>query len=337
MQNVSPELNVIESEITKLKKSSFSLDSKFLDSFFDPIPKGIGKYVFLLFIVVTVTNILALFVILIYYIFGPRKTRHARPRKDTAEEWFKYAEKCQKYSFRNEIIDGYIRALELEPDNGQILLRYNQYLVSELVHNKTPATGQPVGMKVNKQEGNSYETFTNLVDEWMTSHKGELFPNPLKPKQKEKVFTLATWASFDNKKYDKCLKYGEYCLAINELDQTKKGREEKIELLLLLSCSEVLQNDIEKGIEYLLQALTLASNSSKTTQAMVWELTGEYFYENKKESSAEYCFVLAQKKDMRRWISAYRLFRWYSKQNDYKKSSLYKNRYIRMQKELSPL
>ena len=70
---------------------------------------------------------------------------------------------------------------------------------------------------------------------------------------------------------------------------------------------------------------------------MGWELLGEYFNENKQVRTAETCYLLAQKKDARRWISAFRLFKIYSKIGNMRKSEFYKQRYIRMQKELSPL
>lgn len=337
MQDTSSEFNHIKVEFEKLKKSSFSLDNKFLDSFFDPIPRGIGKFVFLAFIVILITNIIAIIVLVTYYIFGPWKTKKSRPRDNSAEDWFIYAEKCMKYSFRDEIIEGYTKALELDPDNGQIQLRYNQYLVSELVHNKAPTTGQPVGMKKVKQQQDPYDTFSKLLDEWKSVHMGKLFPNPLKSSKKEKIYSLATWSAFDNKKYDDCLKYGQYSFEINEFNESKKEIEQKIELLLLLSCTKIIQKDNEQGINYLLQAMNLANLSSKNIQAMTWELAGECFHMDKRETVAEYCFLLAQQKDIHRWISAYRLFRWYSKQNDNKKSTFYKDRYVRMQKELFPL
>ena len=337
MQSYPPELLKLQEDIEKLKKSSFTLDSKFLNSFFDPIPKSIAKYVFLLFIVFTLTNIMAAFVLVIYYFLGPRKTKHSRPRQDSARNWFMYAERCLKYSFRDEIKEGYTRALELEPENGQIQLRYNQYLVTEQVHNKVPATGQPVGIKKTKVEKNPYDSFKSLLVEWRSSHPDELFPNPIKPQKNEKIFTLATWSAFDNKRYNDCISFGEYSLKIQELGNSKKDREEKAELLLLLACSQILQKNISLGIDYTTQAIVIAGKLEKPLQAMTWELLGECFHQDKRDATAEQCYLQAQKKDIKRWISAYRLFRWYTKQNDFKKSSLYKSRYIRMQKELSPL
>ena len=334
---LGPDLLSIYPDIEKLQKSSISLQEKFLDPFFDPLPKGIGKMIFLLFIVFTLTNILAVVVILFYYLTGPRKTRKSAPRKDTAEEWFLYAEKCLKYSFIDEIQEGYQRALELEPENGQIQLRYYQFLASEFVQNKVPATGQPVGLQKKIKAENPYKKYKELILGWKEIHPNETFRNPLKPQKIEQAFALAAWIAFDTKNFSDSITFGEYSLALGEFTESKKDEERKIELLILLSCAKILEKNQKDGIKYLIQASTLAHKSFKQLEAMIWELLGECFNENKQEKSAEYCYLLAQKKDSRRWISAYRLFRYYAKIKDHQKSSYYKSRYVAMQKELSPL
>lgn len=332
-----PDLVSIYPDIEKLQKSSFSLQEKFLDPFFDPLPKGIGKTIFLLFIIFTFTNILAFVVILIYYITGPRKTKKSIPRKNTAEEWFFYAEKCLKYSFNDEILDAYKRALKLEPDNGQIQLRYNQFLASEYVQNKTPATGQPVGIQKKIKADNPYKDYKELLNGWKEAHPDESIRNPIKPKKVEQSFALAAWLAFDTKHYSDCIEFGEYSIKVGEFNDTKKDNEKKIELLILLSTAKILEKNQKEGLGYLIQASTLSYKSFKPLEAMTWELLGECFNENKQEKAAEYCYLLAQKKDSKRWISAYRLFRYYARIKEHQKSSFYKSRYIAMQKELSPL
>ena len=337
MESINPDIITITPDIEKLKKSSFTLQEKFLDPFFDPLPKGIGKYVFLLFIVFTITNIFAAFVLLIYYLRGPRRARKSRPRKDIAEEWFWFAERCLKYSYKPEIMEGYTRALELEPENGQILLRYNQFLASEFVQNKTPATGKPVGIIKTVKADNPYKNFKELLDGWRSSHPNEVFHNPIKPKKIEHLYSLGAWLAFDTKNFTDCIEFAEYSLTIGEFTDSKKDKEEKIELLILLSCALIIQQKQNESLTYLLQAFSLSTEFNKSMEAMAWELLGECFRENKKEKTAEYCYVLAQKKDSRRWISAYRLFRYYAKMKDHQKSSFYKSRYVAMQKELAPL
>lgn len=336
-ETLGPDLISIYPDIEKLQKSSFTLKEKFLDPFFDPLPKGIAKYIFILFIVFTLTNVLAAFVLIFWYLTGPRGTKKSRPRKDTAEEWFWYAERCLKYTYENEILEGYTRALELEPENGQIKLRYNQFLASEFVQNKVPATGQPVGLQKSDKADNPYKNYKELITGWKESHPNETFRNPLKPKNIEQVFALASWLAFDTKKFTDCIAFGEYSLEIGEFTESKKDQEKKIELLILLSCAQILEKNQKEGVKDLIQASTLAHKSFKKLEAMIWELFGECFHENNQDKTAEYCYLLAQKKDNRRWISAYRLFRYYSKIKDYRKSSYYKNRYVAMQKELSPL
>ena len=337
MDPINPDLIIINPDIEKLKKSSFNLQEKFIDPFFDPLPKGIGKYIFILFIVITITNIFAALVLFVWYLNGPRKTRRSTPRNDTAEEWFWYAERCLKYSYKPEIVAGYSRALELEPENGQILLRYNQFLASEFVQNKTPATGQPIGVVKTINAENPYNTFKELLDGWRTSHPNEVFPNPIKPKKIEHLFSLGAWLAFDTKNYDDCANFIEYSLKIGEFTDSKKDKEEKIELLILLSTALILLQKQTESLNYLQQAFSLASKFNKQLEAMTWELLGECFNENKQEKTAEYCYLLAQKNDNRRWISAYRLFRYYAKIKDHQKSSYYKSRYVAMQKALSPL
>ncbi len=337
METINPDLITINPDIEKLRKSSFSLQDKFLDPFFDPLPKGIGKYIFFLFIVFTVTNIFAAVVILFWYLSGPRKARKSTPRKDTAEEWFWYAERCLKFSYKNEVKVGYERALELEPDNGQILLRYNQFIASEFVQNKTPATGKPVGLNKEIKADNPYKSFKELLEGWKESHPNETFRNPIDPKKIEHIFALASWLAFDTNNFDDCITFGEYSLEIAEFTDSKKDREEKIELLLLLSAASINQQHQKKGLSHVQQAFSLATKFNKQLEAMAWELLGECFNQNKQEKTAEYCYLRAQKKDVRRWISAYRLFRYYAKVKDHRKSSFYKSRYVSMQKQLAPL
>lgn len=327
----------LEKSFSKLANSSFTLQNNFLEAFFDPLPKGLTKYVLLLFIVFTLTNILAGFALLIYYLTGPRKTRKSIPKHNSAKEWFLYAERCLKYGYTNEIIEGYTKALNLEPDNGQILLRYKQYLASEFVHNKTPVQGEPIGKSSKKRSEDPYEDYKKLLLEWKTTNPDEPFPNPLKPSNKEKIYSIGAWLAYDTKHYSDCVEFGEYSIQIGEHTGSTKDITEKLELYLLLSCALVTQSEIAEGVRYLRQSLELSSQVKEDTQAMVWELAGEYFNSNKQQSVAESCYLLAQQNDEKRWISAYRLFRYYAKLNDQRKSSFYKNRYVRMQKELSPL
>ena len=334
--NIS-ELSELDKDFKKLSDSSFSLQEDFLQAFFDPIPKSILKWILLLFLVFTITNILAFTVLVIYYLTGPRRTRKSRPKKDSAKEWFLYAERCLKYDYTDEILEGYTKALELEPDNGQILLRYKQFLASEFVHNKVPVQGEPIGKISKKKSEDPYEEYKNLLNEWKTTHPEELFPNPIKPTKKEKIYSIGAWLAYDTKHYSDCVDLGEYSLQIDECSDSKKDTAEKLELYLLLSCALLTQGNITKGVDYLHQALEQSGQVKKDSQAMIWELAGEYFNSTKQTAVAEKCYLLAQKKDENRWISAYRLFRYYARLNDQKKSSLYKSRYMRMQRELSPL
>lgn len=49
METINPDLITINPDIEKLRKSTFTLQDKFLDPFFDPLPKGIGKYLFVVY------------------------------------------------------------------------------------------------------------------------------------------------------------------------------------------------------------------------------------------------------------------------------------------------
>jgi tetratricopeptide (TPR) repeat protein len=332
-----PELISIQKDLKNLELATFSLDEKFLDPFFDPLPRGINKYIIFLFLVFTLTNIFAAFLLLIYYLTGPRRTRLSIPKNNIAKDWFFYAEKCLKYSFRDEILEGYSRALELEPENGQIKLRYVQYLATETVQNKTPATGQPVGLAPKKPEKNPFPEYKELLQAWKDTHPNEIFTNPLKVSKKEQIFALGAWLAFDTKNYTDCVTFGNYSLEIGEFSKSKKDLEKHIELLLVLSTASIMQKKIQQGINYAVKALELSQKNHKGLEAMTWELLGEYFYKNNKDYSAENCFLKAQKLNHQRWISAYRLYKIYTKRHDESKSSLYKHRYMRMQKELAPL
>lgn len=316
----------------ELENSDFTLDNNFLDAFYDPIPKGLNKSIYLMFIILTVFNVLALVIMLYLFWYRPKRARLNIPKTNIADLWLNYAERNLKFRHHNEIIEGYTKAIQLDKENIIYNLKYYKYLAEYAVYNKLPATGRPFGHKVEETPKLSFE---NLI-KWLTKY---IELRPKKKFENDKIFTLASWFAFDLHYYKESIFYGKYSLEIKEYSiSSKKDVIQLIELYYLLAGSSFKNNNKKEAIEFILIGLDISGKFNlKSGLAMGWEILGECFYKAKNYSKAKNCFLSTLKFDKRRWISFYRLYWIFKKENNILLAKKYQDKYISLQKELGPI
>ena len=316
-----------------LEKNEFELDSTFLENFYDPVPRGLTKYFFITLILLTVFNVLAFLIIIYIFVYKPRKAKNDIPKDNEASKWFDYAEENLKYNHFEEIISGFRKAIELDPENTHYQLSYYNFLANYEVKNKIPTTGKPIGFNVHKINKAYYPAFKALLENIKESENNSRFED-------KHFFALIRWVAFDKKKYTDCLFFGKYSLEIHEFgEENKKEIQQKTELLYLLAGACASTGDNKKAIAFVIQGLNLVQKlqNLKVQIAMGLEFLGECCYKAESYQLAEKLFLQAHRYEKQRWISIYRLFLIYKKFEKEKYMQLYKRKYIQQQKEFGPI